>query len=327
MKKNDRKKRNIKKETGVIVAIIVAVVMIGAAIGGAIASHKPAGTDPATTVDPYYSGAIDLLTDPETTEAPATTKAPETETSPSEGTAVDPSQETTEPAPTESETEGGGHTPTLPPVNPTRPPATTEAETVPTTLPLPEISFPYTIEGSEVVIEKLSTYNGYYIEDGKDESVSGVAAIVLTNKGSDATFVGVGISQAGGALAFSGSQIPAGATVIILEQNKAAYDGNPCYSCTASVNRVDHFNMEEDKIRIQPEADGTFTVFNLTEETFPRVRIQFKNYLPDEDVYVGGITYNLTLTDIEGGEEVNVNSGHYDPRYTRFVTVAIEEEP
>lgn len=204
--------------------------------------------------------------------------------------------------------------------HPAKPPKSVSGQT------LPEITFPYTVEGSDIVVEQISPYNGYFIEDGQDEDISNVAAIVLTNKGDDADFVGIGISQGDRSLAFSASQIPAGASVIVLEQNKASYAGDdPYYSCTANVTRTDDFNLNEDRIEIKEDDNGGFQVSNISDESIPQVKILFKNYIPDEDIYVGGITYTVTLSDLEPGMGTSVALSHYDPQYSKFIEAVIEE--
>lgn len=190
---------------------------------------------------------------------------------------------------------------------------------------IPEIFFPYAIPGTDLVVEQVSQYNGYFIEDGSDREVSDIAAIVLKNNGSeDLEFAGIGISQGSRNLAFSASQIPAGATVIIQEQSGAAFTADPYYSATASTTATDSFEMSETLVSVKDNGDDSFTVINITDQTLSQVRVFFKNYLPDESVYVGGITYSVTLEDIEDGTAVDVYSDHYDSRYSKIVEVIAE---
>ena len=187
---------------------------------------------------------------------------------------------------------------------------------------IPTISFPYEIPDTGLVIRQVSSYSGYFIEDGSDKDVKDIAAIVLTNNGGDLDFVGIGIAQGERNLAFSGSQIPAGATVIIQEQSGAAYSNDPYYSATANTKPA-KFEMSEKYVKVQDNGDGTFSVINISEEILPEVILYFKNYLPDEDVYVGGITYNITLEEIEPETAVEVTAVHYDRDYTVFVEVVV----
>ena len=190
---------------------------------------------------------------------------------------------------------------------------------------IPTISFPYEIVGSGLVVEQVRTYSGYFLEDGSDREVSNVAVIVLTNNGGDLEFAGIGISQGSRNLAFSASQIPAGATIIIQEQNGAAFDmDDPYYSATATTTPTEGFEMSREYVSVKDNGDNTFTVRNITDQTLSKVQVFFKNYLPDEGVYVGGITYSITLQDVEDGTEVDVRSDHYDSQYSTILEVVAE---
>lgn len=191
---------------------------------------------------------------------------------------------------------------------------------------LPSISFPYAIPDSQLVIQQIGSYKGYFIEDGSDKAVSGIAAIVLTNKGSDLSFAGIGIAQGKRSLGFSATQIPAGATVIIQEQSGAAYSKkDPYYSATATTTPVENFDKSEELVTVKDNGDNTISVINISGEKLSEVSVLFKNYLPDEGVYVGGITYNIKLTDLEPDTQTDVTADHYDSSYSVIVEVSAKK--
>ena len=147
----------------------------------------------------------------------------------------------------------------------------------------------------------------------------------LSIGGGDLDFAGIGISQGDRSLAFSASQIPAGATVIIQEQNRAVYGTDYYYSFTATVTESSGFDIKKGTLVIEKHNDGTFDVANVSEKTIPEIKVYFKNYIPDEGVYVGGITYSVTLTDVEPQTAVTVTSSHFDAEYSQIVDVKISE--
>ena len=79
--------------------------------------------------------------------------------------------------------------------------------------------------------------------------------------------------------------------------------------------------MSEDKVQVTPNDDNTFTVTNLTEETIPCVRIFYKLYMEDKGIYVGGITYNVKVTELEAGTSQTVSPSHYAQGYSRLMMV------
>ena len=194
------------------------------------------------------------------------------------------------------------------------------------TIEIPTISFPYSIEGTGIVVEQIGSYDGYFIEDGSDREVSNIAAIVIKNNGGNLRFVGIGISQGTRSLVFSGSMIPAGATVILQEQNGAAYSSSdPYYSATATTELTDSFGMSEDLVTVKDNTKDGLTVTNISGKTLPVVKIYYKNYLPDENAYVGGITYCITLNDVEPETSTDVTASHYDSKYGMVMEVVVEQ--
>lgn len=191
--------------------------------------------------------------------------------------------------------------------------------------PIPTISFPYEITDKNLIVQQISPYSGYFLEDGSDNSVDNIAAIVLTNNGEALDFVGIGIAQGENSYAFSGSKIPGHSTVIIQEQTGSAMPDGDFHSCTATVTDSTGMQTTSDLVLVTDNGNNTFTVSNISDKTIPEVTVYFKNYLPDEDVYVGGITYHMTLEDIEPGTGIEVNSGHYASGYSVIVDLDITE--
>lgn len=319
-KKTTKKTENRKTTTIVLIAaaVVVVAVLAGFGIRALLSDKGQTETIEQAELGPVYDGVKDML-DGDASAADAEAAGDETEDG--------------EPASDEADGEDGeaaddsgliGYTGDL--FDNDRQgivPSGVGGESI--EVEIPTISFPYAIAGTDLVVEQISPYSGYFIEDGSDEDVSNIAAIVLTNNGGDLDFVGIGIAQGSRSLAFSASQIPAGSSVIIQEQNRAAYADGDFYSCTATTTESSGFDLMADSVRIEDNKDDTFTIANITDETIPEVTVYFKNYLPDENVYVGGVTYHVTLTDIEPETGVVVTSSHYATGYSDIVEIVPAE--
>ncbi len=186
--------------------------------------------------------------------------------------------------------------------------------------PIPTIDFPYAIPGTDLTILQVSPYSGYYLEDGSGDRVSNVMTIVLKNNGGDLSFAGIGVSQGDRNLAFTASSIPAGSTVIIQEQNRAAYMDGSFYSATATTSPSDGLTISSDVLAIEDNGDNTFTVTNVSGTSIGSAVISYKSYLKNEDVYVGGITYTINLTGLEPDTPIVVESSHYVSGYSVIVS-------
>lgn len=184
------------------------------------------------------------------------------------------------------------------------------------------VDLPYKIPGSDLIIQKFDTYSGVYIEDGSDEDVSDITVVELSNEGkTNIEYVKFSVLRNDKTLEFEASAIPSGATVVVQEKNRVAWENGTYKNCNADIAEIDAFESSEDKIKIEEVGDQTLKVTNLTDNKLPAVRIFYKFYMDDENAYVGGITYNAKVTDLEGGQSVEITPSHYTKGMSKIMMV------
>lgn len=182
--------------------------------------------------------------------------------------------------------------------------------------------FPYAIEGTELTVQNISSYDGIFLEDGSDGEVAGVAAMVVKNTGdTNVEYAAITISCNGETLEFDASDLPAGATVVVQEKNKTPYQSGAYTDCSAVVAEMGDFEMSEDQVKVEETESGSLLVTNLTDEEIPCVRIFYKFYMADEETYVGGITYTAKLTGLSAGASQTVTPSHYAAGNSRIMMV------
>lgn len=182
--------------------------------------------------------------------------------------------------------------------------------------------FPYVIEGTELTVQNISSYDGIFLEDGSDGEVTGVAAMVVENTGdTNVEYAAITISCNGETLEFDASDLPAGATVVVQEKNKTPYQSGTYTDCSAVVAEMGDFEMSEDQVKVEETESGSLLVTNLTDEEIPCVRIFYKFYMADEETYVGGITYTAKLTGLSAGASQTVTPSHYAAGNSRIMMV------
>lgn len=182
--------------------------------------------------------------------------------------------------------------------------------------------FPYAIEGTELTVQNISSYDGIFLEDGSDGEVTGVAAMVVENTGdTNVEYAAITISCNGETLEFDASDLPAGATVVVQEKNKTPYQSGTYTDCSAVVAEMGDFEMSEDQVKVEETESGSLLVTNLTDEEIPCVRIFYKFYMADEETYVGGITYTAKLTGLSAGASQTVTPSHYAAGDSRIMMV------
>ena len=164
-----------------------------------------------------------------------------------------------------------------------------------------------------VGIRSLGGYDGLFVEDGSDDSVTNVLALQFTNNGSTVIQYAEYAFDAGGeTLVFKLSDLPAGESVVVLEANRHAYDSAAVLELTDRVvATVDELTFASDQVLIVDNGDSSLTLMNLTDETLPVVRVFYKYYYEEERTFVGGITYTAKGRSIPAGGSVTIYPSHY----------------
>lgn len=233
-------------------------------------------------------------------------------------TVIDP----TEPSrtdPTDAPTD-----PTLDPTQPTQEPppsVTIPPVTEPSGEPI-GIEFPCRVPGYDVVIQRLESYSGLFVEDGSNVQVEGVAMLQLRNEGDQAIeYMQIAVEYGNTTLIFDVSALPAGAGAVVQEKTgKGVVDGIP-QSCSALVVRRAQMEMSEDQVSVVDNGDNTLTITNLTDQVIPTVRVFYKYYMEDAQLYVGGIAFTVRITRLAGGSSVVIQPNHYASSTCRVVMV------
>lgn len=285
------------------VLLPAAIVLLGAALILLLVGQK----EPPAAGKPIQTPAAQTTAPAEQTAAPAQSTAPASST-------TEPIRQET--APTE---ENRGETR---PTEPTR----TEPEEEPWSEPAGtepvNLEFPCLIPGTELVITKVSPYDGLFLEDGGDTAAENVCAIVVTNTADrDLEYAEITLDREGTLLDFRVSGLTAGSSAMVLEYSGAAYAEGDYLDCTGSCSMVDVFELSEELVSVTENADGSLTVTNLSGESIPCVRVFYKFYMTDVDVYVGGITYTAKLVDLAAGASRQIQPSHYLAGMSRIVMV------
>ena len=184
------------------------------------------------------------------------------------------------------------------------------------------LSFPCTLEGYGLVLEKLAPYEGIFLEDGTGRKVSRIAMLQVKNGGSlPVEYCELRISFSGEELCFTLSALPAGATVLVQEKAGKALPDSPPTGVVATVIPRDRMSLSEDRVKVKDNGDNSLTVTNLTGEALTDLRIFYKYY--KEGVYLGGIAFSLRINELPAGKSVTLKPAHFASGECRVVMVQI----
>lgn len=187
-----------------------------------------------------------------------------------------------------------------------------------------EIQFPYVIEGTNLVAERVVSYEGPFMEDGSNQEVVNVMGLMLRNIGAEGIIhAEVRLFRESQKFVFKADMIPPGATVLVLEQNRNCYTRQNFTSC-GGWQILAAENWQNSGIAIEEIGMGTLAITNRMGEAITQVRLHYKTHL--EDILVGGITHTYTVKSLDRGETVFVSPSRYAKGYSCIVKIEVESE-
>lgn len=186
-------------------------------------------------------------------------------------------------------------------------------------LPPADLTLPYKIPGTDLVAEKLVAYDGPYLEDDSNAEVVNVMALMLQNTGTAGVSRAQIILQAGKVeFVFEANTIPPGATVCVLEKNKAVF-GQKNFTGCSGWTLTEQEGWENWPVSVEELDMGTLAIKNQTNETLESVMLYHKTWLAE--IYVGGVTYVYEVPQLEPGQTLRISPEHYARGYSKVVRV------
>ena len=167
--------------------------------------------------------------------------------------------------------------------------------------------------GNQLYIHKLVNITGAYVENGKDEAVTKVAAITVENRSNRTLrLANISLQVEGVEYTFSVTTLPPGQTAMVQEAQKQTFpkmDQLP----DANVKQVAFFEEEpslhQDVFEITTSA-FTIEVSNKSDTDISGpIYVYYKTV--EKDYFRGGITYRVHIPGIAAGETYTAYAGHF----------------
>lgn len=189
------------------------------------------------------------------------------------------------------------------------------------------VRLPYDLPSTTLQIQKLAAYSGVYIEDGSDEEIDGVAAILVKNTGDkDVELAWIDAETSAGSYSFQVTSLPAGASAVVMDRNRTAFSEGEIESLQATATDPAPFELSEDQIEVVSSDGDEIVLKNITDRIIPTIRVFYKFYYPDQNAYVGGITYTAAIQNLGAGETTTIRPSHYSGEAGRIVMIRTYEE-
>lgn len=176
--------------------------------------------------------------------------------------------------------------------------------------------------GDGLQIVDVGSYTGIYMEDGSDEVVTGILmALVTNNSENDVQLMNFTLSGNGKTANFSLSNLPVGASVVVLESSRMEYaEGFDQAEVLNYAKFAAPMSLCKDKIEIAA-FEKAMNITNISgEDITGDIVIYYKNSAVD--VFYGGITYRVRIEGgLKAGELRQIMPSHFNAGNSTIVNV------
>lgn len=169
----------------------------------------------------------------------------------------------------------------------------------------------FTNRDALIACDEYSLFSGQFVEDGKDNLVSNVATILVTNNSDQFLDLATIMYLIDGKTAtFVVTGLPAGRSAWVLESSKLTATASSTFTYVDKTTSFrENVSATSDKVTIT--ADGNMlTATNNSDETLEGVFIYYHSVHTDGN-FLGGITYLVDFGTLEPGASVEKMGGHY----------------
>ena len=196
------------------------------------------------------------------------------------------------------------------------------APTVPATAAPTPLELPRVIPGSDLILEKLVSYEGDFWEDGSDRYAVDITAIVVYNPREQYIDEALlQLQQDGRLLSFRITCLPPNSRVLVLEQQQSRY-----LSATITQCRLIRLSRSSgdapEGIRVESAGDRALRLHNDTAAD-QTVILSYKRYDAASGLYLGGISYDTAPIPLPAGETLLFFPERYVEGHTKVVSITV----
>ena len=184
----------------------------------------------------------------------------------------------------------------------------------------PEAQLPMRIEGTDLYLQYIASYDGTFYEDGSNREVFNVAAAVVKNCGD--SMISLSVFQVDTALdsyRFEAMMIPPCSCVMVPEQNAKQYRKSNVLSGIGW--SVDAEPMPAYPITVTPMDIGTLRITNISDKPLTDIQVFHKTYLQESDLFVGGIAFETVVDFVAPNSFTEIRPKFYAGGYSEILYI------
>ncbi len=185
-------------------------------------------------------------------------------------------------------------------------------------------TFPVTLPNSGLIAEELRLYQGSFWEDGSGDYVEEVAALMICNPTNRMiAFASFAVDTPEGQLYFFAYRLPPKSRCLVQEYNRKSCDPQKALACRELIIRWESQELSREQIDYVGFGPR-MTIVNRDSRQLEHVTVWYKQYVKEEDYYLGGVAYSAHLFYVQPGQRRTVTPEYYDAAHARIVAIELE---
>ena len=190
----------------------------------------------------------------------------------------------------------------------------------PTQAVVEELEFPFPVPGTTLTARALALYEGELLEVDTGEYIVDAAALEVENYGDREVAVAyIVLFIQGEEYHFFGTDLPPDSTSLLVEMDGKPYTTNLCSDCTAWARYAEDRQTLGSVLALSEVGIDTIRVENISQQPQEDILLYYKNYLPEGDLYLGGVTYQIYIGTLDPGQHIEISPFRYVSGYSKVI--------
>lgn len=181
--------------------------------------------------------------------------------------------------------------------------------------------FPAEVPETPLRILQLTEYYGPFLEEPDQTQPMRTAAVLVENKGG--LYIAQGaviLERIDAQLVFEIRDLPPGSKALVLEKDAQMALGAMGWSCYGWVR--EEYPEQPGNIEFRQLNRG-LEIINRSDHVMPELWVSYKRFTEGSDTYVGGISFQTVVYDLQPGEKRILPLSHYGKDRIRVVKTVV----
>ena len=180
-----------------------------------------------------------------------------------------------------------------------------------------EVRFPYRIPGTDIVVLTMVVTDSDVCVDNPHANMFNLASILIKNEGQQwVSQCEISLCTQDNTWCFEATMLPPDSETLVLETNRQSYPQMPILTCKGT---AEIFEPAPTEVLFENVDMQSFIVWNTGNAEIKELKIYYKTYYKEWNLYGEGVAFTHTVCNLEPGEKSLVFPRRYAGEYSKIL--------